>query len=316
MGLYKFMHWADRSKVEAGSLRFGRIRYYRLLEVMTDDSHIGDRREGISTNIVPPMSLTPSSPPEILERLSGIIGFGPGATGSSITISGGMTIYDQTDGYVFSMAEGRLPDLVSSMCSADRASYAYDGCVEVLDRSKLMSLVSDASIVESKVSDYFTVTIDKVQYTDAVGDQISQPMLPSLFRKSCAYSYQSEIRIALQPKASLPESLVKDALYLQINPAGLFLTHEIDVPARSKAPRPEVNLEEALEVLRSNSLPGRSRCTQAEWLLIRNAYWELRQAGRFQDDQLDMAFLEGMTPFGMFNRLYFGLQAAQLHHVP
>ncbi|MET3762699.1 hypothetical protein [Sphingomonas sp. UYEF23] len=314
MGLYKFMHFADRPKVEAGSLRFGRIRYYQLLEAMTGDSHIGDRGEGKSTNFVRPMTLKSDSPSEVIERLSGIFSLGPNSSGNSITITGGLEIQQQDDAYVFSMAEGDLPTLVSSMCHEDRASYAYDGCVEVIDRARLVSLIRGTKIAGLNVADHFHVAIDRVHYTDAVGDHIYQPLLPSVFRKSTTYSYQSEVRIALQPKTGLHPALDKDALIIQVNPEGLFVTRDIDVSAASHVPKTEENLEEALEILRSNSWPARSDCTPEERLLIRNAYWALRQAGKFQDDELDRAFLDDMPPFFLFNRLFFGLKAAKLHH--
>jgi len=129
MAYYKFLHSQHINLLLEGRFRFGRLRYYQLLEAVTKNQWIGDMDEGCAINFIDHVVLQAGDGRDaIRSRLV--------EAGLTVAADASLTLYDSCtishlDCFVFSVSRGELNLLTSSMCSPDKPDYAYDACVRI-----------------------------------------------------------------------------------------------------------------------------------------------------------------------------------------
>lgn len=253
MGTFRFMHSKHIDDVvEKGSLRFGDLRYYRLMELAERDQWIGDRNEGVVvTNVVGPMRLEPGQGDDVLAvlREKGVID----SSKVVIQAGGSIRIAEHIDCFILSMSTGDLDTLTAAMCAPDRAKYAYDGCVEILDVNTLCDRIwagTVSSMGDRPVSEVFRqIDAGSVVCEDNEQDARGATMSVTPFRKTPFYRAQSEFRLALYPVKPLHD----DYVTISFQPKGLFevrfRNHPIPAKAHGKRESTDRSDEELFAVL-------------------------------------------------------------------
>lgn len=233
---YKFLDKKYVAGTQAGKLKFGRLRYYQLLEVFTGDQWIGDRNEGVATTKVN-ATMREGDPQDavLLQRLSeaGVLKLGSG--GGACVEMHGVIIRNVVDCFVFCFSAGEIEHLASSMSSPCRAKYAYDGCLRLLDPNEIAQRIWAYGMVDGKpLPELFkSLHLGPVSYEWAERDLSDGPIASGdPFVKSAGYIEQREWRFVLIPHASIEE----DGLFVECEAISDLLVEEaLNVPARSHA---------------------------------------------------------------------------------
>jgi hypothetical protein len=199
MGQYKFLDSRYIDCLLGGQIRFGRLMYYRLLEVINKDPWIGDASEGVTVTTIDHVSISPDA--SRLQETSPIR-LGDASPFTSFTITDARFVQEMNDCFVFCFSLGDLTQLTQTMCDPDRPDYAYDGCVSIVEPCSLADTILHTGIVDGKrIKDGFNVSVGRVNYELFVHDFLKEggvaPADP--FRKHPRYSAQQEVRVVLHP---------------------------------------------------------------------------------------------------------------------
>lgn len=222
MGFYKFLHTKDISKyTNEGSIRFRRLKYYRLLEVATGDQWIGDRAEGLSVTRIN-TEVSPSNPNPDAKRWLKDAGIADlGDTSNSIVIKNA-TLTREYDCFIFSFSKGNVDELTSAMCDPQRLYYAYDACLKIRDPVSLCEALRKDGLVNGKpLADHFAIHLGQVNYGkmehdfSAAGVAPADPLL-----KDDRFKAQSEFRLILAPK----ETVIGDDVTVSLQSAASFFS--------------------------------------------------------------------------------------------
>jgi hypothetical protein len=226
MMLYKFLDRRHVASLVRGTFKFGRLRYYRLLEQVTGDGWIGDRREGVAVTVLRAAKVDSSDPndQEMRARLeaAGVIEMAPG----NVVHLENVTIINSIDCFVLCFSIGNLEGLVKHMSSKDRGKYAYDACVSLTDADELEKrLWREGRVGEKRLDELFTgIRADKVRYGDWIeGDLGTHPAsIGDPFFKGDKYRDQAEWRFVLYPR----QQIEKDSVFVHCMAAGELLREE------------------------------------------------------------------------------------------
>uniref|UniRef100_UPI003D10CAAB hypothetical protein n=1 Tax=Rhodopila sp. TaxID=2480087 RepID=UPI003D10CAAB len=201
MGQYKFLDSRYIDNLLRGQLRFGRLIYYRLLEVVTKDQWIGDTSEGLALTKIQNLSITPAAPNPLAQRRLEEARIVKMVEGSSVNISN-CTFVNEVDCFVFCFSQGDLKHLKDIMCDPVRPDYAYDGCVSLPTPEALARAVLQTGIVDGRpVGDKFIVSVGAANYELAAHDFLKDGVAPANpFKKDRRYIAQQEARIVLIPR--------------------------------------------------------------------------------------------------------------------
>lgn len=191
----KFLEYKHVPSLLSGNLRFGSLQKYRILEILSGDSWIGDRREGLVVNFIEQRVRTDTRGNTISENMSKYI--------------------RHVEAWAFCMSMGSIYDLVIAMARTSPA-YSYDSCTSISDIQILVDRVKNASYSEGRISDFFgvysrfcvyrsTPEVNFVQNDNFAG--------PNPFLKDLQYIPQCEYRILLVPKAPIK---YQDDIFLSI----------------------------------------------------------------------------------------------------
>jgi hypothetical protein len=191
------MHQAHAEAMLKGSFRFGRMRYYQMLEVVFDDDSIGDVEEGLSSATVSVTINEENSNSPIVKNLANFIK----VSGTSQVELENATFIHQTDCYICCWSTTKSPDLSG-------AGSSYDTCVTSSGAKSLAHYLSRFGVERESglpLTELFgRIAAGRVHYHDSTHDLSNNP-LPNgnPFRKRKKYQNQSEYRIVLFPKQPL-----------------------------------------------------------------------------------------------------------------
>jgi hypothetical protein len=200
-GFYKFFNEELKGVYlgQAPSIRFGRLRYFQLCEVLYNDQFIGDRFEGAARTNIQNVVIGREDT-EIKRQLeeARVVK----SDGHGDIRFGHISVINEVDCFVFCLFQGPLAVGVDLYGKKDARS--YDDCVQVTDIDALGAAIAAGTIGGEKVTDLFVVRGGQVGYE---GDgQFAYDALLRLetgdpFRKRELYSDQQEFRFVLFPKA-------------------------------------------------------------------------------------------------------------------
>jgi hypothetical protein len=217
--LFKFLGADAVPFMLDGSIQFGSLRKYRLLELLTGDAWIGDRREGIETTMLPN---------------------GPGFRNNSRVLI--------LDAYVLSLSQGEFEDLVDGM-TATPTAYTYDGCIEITNFNSFTSRLNAAPFEDSTVGEKFHISAAPCEYiaTPEIHQMIDDVAVePDPFTKAERYAPQREFRVMLRGKG---EMRYKDHVRIQIGDCSRFMEQR---PLPEGGPAPDLfslSIDEAMKAL-------------------------------------------------------------------
>jgi hypothetical protein len=256
MGFYKFLDSEHVDKLLGGSVKFTRLSYYRMLELVSNDRWIGDKDEGVARTHVGDMVVDGSDPRTLaMLNRTGAFYFPPNF-GSKATLSGNVLVKSGPNPHIFCFSCGALDDLKDAMCGTKAQGSPYDACVEILNVLGLMKAVGHGLIRNMDGAPFRTafkkVGGGAVKYSghDKMLDD-QGALLPSCLRKKSIYTRQQEFRLALEP----PNDLAPDDLFLEIgSTAGLLVERFRHLPVGKEVAvkpslRPENEIASELDTL-------------------------------------------------------------------
>ncbi|MBP7346471.1 MAG: hypothetical protein KA952_08035 [Sediminibacterium sp.] len=201
MPIYRFM---NKDRVQCflnGNLRPGNARFYRLLEIVTDNQSIGDKSESKVVANTGPISITPEErDAKTLDMLQTqhIAYLEENVT---FKVFGGVEIIKSKECYILSFCIGELENFIPIMTDPSQVGYCYDACVELLDANAFCKDLENCQINGSiAFNEVFShCEHGKVQYTGQNTDVWESEIQVNPFLKSSTYSKQSEYRFLLYP---------------------------------------------------------------------------------------------------------------------
>jgi len=204
MQIHRLLTKTHSESLLRGSFRFGRLRYYQMMEIVFADESIGDAQEGtvsalVSTNITPDNT---GDPVRASLAKSSFIHVDENA---SIEIRNA-TFRNEVDCFVCCWSTSATPDLSGT-------GSAYDTRVTAAGAKSLAHYLNSLGVEResgSKILELFApIASGRVQYRDLVHDMATGP-LPSgdQFRKRTRYRHQSEYRLVLIPRATIAADYV------------------------------------------------------------------------------------------------------------
>ena len=212
---YKFLDKQYVAGTAAGRLKFGRLRYYQLLEIVTGDQWIGDRKEGLAkTTVNATLRADDPNDAALIERAesAGLFRLEPGRK-TQVTMKD-VTLYNVVDCFVFCVSNGDLAILTTEMTAPERKKYAYDGCIHLVDPAEIAKRIWERGTVDGQpVSTNFEgVRFGPVTYEWKESEFTSAPVgKGDPFLKDAIYSPQREWRFVLFPRAAIP----KDSVFVE-----------------------------------------------------------------------------------------------------
>jgi hypothetical protein len=289
VGVFRFMSTARMgSFLDGSSFSFGRLRYYRLMEMAYGDRHIGDKREGSRETKV---STKPSDPDHahVMAQLEPNI---QGMTGRLSIAPSVMKHF--TDAYVLSCSIGPLDELLEAMRAGHFGPQPYNGCVLITDAEAFARTLWEHGRLThtgEPVRHLFELMLaGPVTYGDvAPGDVHEGPIeAPDAFSKAAFYAGQREWRTLLRHRAHIPSAV--DRVSLTCPEVQQYLQRvAINVPA------PPVQEEQEpgywLEVLRSMRRARPSPPT----INVARAYFEYRRFMREPNEEIDQMIELGIS---------------------
>lgn len=211
MQIHRLLNKTHSESLLRGSFRFGRLRYYQMLEVVFDDESIGDAQEGAVSAVVS-TKLTPENMDDPVRKSLAESGFITVRGNSSIEIRN-TTFTNEVDCFVCCWSTSTTPELSGT-------GSAYDTCVTAAGAKSLAHCLNSFGVEResgSKILDLFAPILSgRVQYSDTEHDMATGP-LPSgdPFRKRTRYRHQAEYRFVLIPRAKI----AADFIYVECHPA-------------------------------------------------------------------------------------------------
>jgi hypothetical protein len=328
---YKFLNKCHIPTTVKGQFRFGRLRYYQLLEMVTGDEWIGDRHDGLgTTNVTIRLEGNPGED-ALRKRLSDARIISAGSeTKVSIT---GLKIINEIDCFVFCFSKGDLNQLVENMCSAERADYAYDGCLQLKNPEEIRRRRWNEGKVEGRpLNELFEIAIfDEVRYDGKESEFVSAPIAPAdPFVKLRKYTSQQEWRFVLKPRTPIDldnvtvicngcaELLIEEVIpakAMQARRTGEFASHSEDellaeiaaIWRRWKTDSMQQNfIDKAERLAAERQAQEILQCAEKEMAekfdvevrgRLQRAYFELRSKPRaLRSTEIDRAIIRGFSP--------------------
>lgn len=229
MGFYKFLDSKDVGFILNGSLRFGRFQKYRLMELLSGDDWIGDRREGLATTL-------------IKHEFARV--------GNSTSYGSYNTYVRYFEGYALCFSHGDY-DAVRKAMMID-APYPYDGCVAIADLERLLQAIANGVHPGGRVGDDFGIYYGPCTYEEkpeVCTIEMGEPEEPNPFLKDPKYKAQSEFRILLQPRSRM--RMLDDLPVKIVSPAGLFSKMPVEPTNRLAPLRFQMRREDAIAALKA-----------------------------------------------------------------
>ncbi len=224
---FKFLSATYARSQLSGTFRFGRLRYYQLLEYLYDDPYIGDANDGVATTIVNAKITSPEDP--LARRLEQVAIIGPGISNAKISFQNVKLIND-VDCFAFCCTARFSDEIAREMYD----SSGYDRCIRIAGRQVLANHIWKSGVVQELngryVKDVFTrIAHGRIQYCQAEGDIRDGPAVPANpFVKLPRYTSQCEYRYALFPR----QPLEFDALTIVCESAAILMTEYL-LPERA-----------------------------------------------------------------------------------
>ncbi len=204
MQIHRLLTQSHSELLLRGSFRFGRLRYYQMLEIVFEDESIGDAQEGVAS-VVLSTNIAPGNTDDPVRANLAKGGFIHVTGNSSIEIRN-TTFRNEVDCFVCCWSTSATPELSGT-------GSAYDTRVTATGAKSLAHYLNRFAVERdsgSKLTELFMpVAARRVQYCDAVHDMATEP-LPSgdPFRKRARYRHQSEYRLVLEPKVTIAADFV------------------------------------------------------------------------------------------------------------
>lgn len=319
-GLYKFLNSEDVHYLEGSqpTLKFGRLRYYRLLEIATLNSRIGDRREGLAFTRVDKVTVGNGQNEDIRHALeeAGIAK----VNGGELTLQASV-FSNEIDCFVMSLGAGSFKDLSKEL--AESGPDAYDAALELSSFDQLIRAIGVAEYDGHPLRERFEIYAGSVQYgKHEPSDLLLTGRVETgdpFFKDEQLYKHQSEFRLALIPKGIAPKG---DNVFVQLQGSEPFFQQKALERRSSRIVRntvPEdINFEAVIcECFAKWSERTRNKFTHSmssEEILMRiqeeeksfepirrrliDAYWSNRHQS--SSDEVDAAIANKM-PHSMFN---------------
>jgi len=225
------------------SIKFGHLRYYRLLELVSGDGKIGDRWEGVRKTVVS-ASIGLGEDQDIENELS--LHNIASASGGVMEIKD-LTIVNEEDCYILSLAQGNLEDLCDEFCRS--GPEAYDAAFAVTDIDELVRCVEKGTVAGRSVSDLFLVTHQAISYLDLAPVDMRHSRKISVadaFEKRKEYARQKEDRIVLKP---IKELKISDHIIINIHSKNsMFERLKLSRITGSKPPIDTIELHQFLRI--------------------------------------------------------------------
>jgi len=214
-GIYKFLDHKDIDRVIGGSLKFGRLKFYRLLEYIYGPK-IGDRLDGEQrsylhgiVDLCDPINAQLRAELEDSRDVKII--------GGNRIIFNGLRTTNEVDGFAFSFSIGEIRALMEEFCSG---TDGYDSCISIACVDSLIDAVYNGTVNGLPVAQLFDVSHDKVTYDATPHDlRLGPAPVASPFRKDRFFERQQEFRIFLRPKLARRG----DEVFVQIENRGELL---------------------------------------------------------------------------------------------
>lgn len=204
MQIHRLLTKPHSESLLQGSFRFGRLRYYQMLEIVFEDDSIGDAHEGSISSVVN-TKLTPKNINDPVRVNLKKMGFIDMDESSSVEISN-YTFRNEVDCFVCCWSTSEAPTLSGT-------GSAYDTRVTAAGGKTLAHYLSKFAVEREsgrKLNDlFFPIASGRVHYCDLVHDMASGP-LPSgdPFRKRNHYQHQLEYRLVLIPRSTISADFV------------------------------------------------------------------------------------------------------------
>jgi hypothetical protein len=187
-----------------GSFRFGRLRYYQMLEIVFEDESIGDAQEGTVSAVVNAIITSDNTNDPVRASLekSGIISV---SQNSSIEFRNS-TFNNEIDCFVSCWSTLATPDLTGT-------GSTYDTCVTAAGAKSITHYLNSLGVEResgSNILELFDPIVSKrMQYYDVAHDMATGP-LPGgdPFRKRTRYQHQAEYRLVLVPRTKIAADFV------------------------------------------------------------------------------------------------------------
>lgn len=215
MQIHRLLWRPHAESLLRGSFRFGRLRYYQMLEVVFEDASIGDAQEGTTSALVS-TKITPENQDDPVRLNLSRSGFITASGNASIEIRNAKFAHE-TDCFVCCWSTSSTPDLSG-------AGAAYDTCVTATGAKSLAHYLESFGVERDSgysLRDLFQpILAGRVQYLDLDHDMAAGP-LPSgdPFRKRTRYRSQFEYRLVLVPR----KTISADFLWVDCPQAAEFL---------------------------------------------------------------------------------------------
>lgn len=240
---FKFVKNGDLEKVLGGSLKFGRLKYYQLLEAITGDCWIGDRNEGAANLTIEHMFIDRDSEEDRRNReIAASMGLKMMGNGQTIS---GFTVRQEVDCFAFCTSEGTFEEARSALQATPGGELLYGSCIEISDLCELTDRIAKyGSSQFGPLGDQFDqVNCGPVVYeTPTVDVMYHSPIDASALRKSPLYAAQREARILVSPR----ETIEADALFVSVpDTSDLF---EVRQTGGQEAPTQEPVVERAVAI--------------------------------------------------------------------
>lgn len=233
-GYFKFLNQEHSAFLTCNPIhiRFGRLSYYRLLEKLTNDRHIGDAGEGeLVVELVE--HHRPPDPSDVI-----------------VLHSARLTYH--TDCFVFSAVEGDFNR--AALAFMQSGPNAYDAALRIQDMPTLIDLISAGTINGRLLVDMFAITAGPVRYAAKRTLQVTQDIEiegGDPYLKDAVYSGQQEYRIVLTPREKFHEC---DFITIELPNApspfqvveGVPSTRESDTPSTPSADKIAVAINDVL----------------------------------------------------------------------
>lgn len=216
MQIHRLLSKDHSESLLRGSFRFGRLRYYQMLEVVFEDESIGDAQEG-SVSSVLSASITPDHVDDPVRTNLERSGFITVKGNASVEIRDA-TFTNEVDCFVCCWSTSTAPDLSGT-------GSAYDTCVTAAGAKSLTHYLNKFGVEResgSKILELFDpIESRRVQYHDSAHNMATGP-LPSgnPFRKRSRYRHQAEYRLVLIPRAKI----AADFVYIDCHQAAELLS--------------------------------------------------------------------------------------------
>lgn len=216
MQIHRLLTKAHSESLLRGSFRFGRLRYYQMLEVVFEDESIGDAQEGVVSAMLS-VNITPDNADDPV-RLNLAKSHFISVSGNARVEIENATFRNELDCFVCCWSTSATPDLSGT-------GAAYDTCVTASGAKSLTYYLNNFGVEResgSKILDMFApIASGRVQYHDYAHDMATGP-LPSgdPFQKRTRHRHQAEYRLVLIPRTLI----AADFVYVECHPAAELLS--------------------------------------------------------------------------------------------